>query len=102
MLKLIMTFVAMTVVDKAGRRVLLIISAVVMSVSFFGLGLYLDMSHKLALKDTVFSCLPLILIALYISAFSLGFGPIPWVVMGEIFSNEVRLIFCILIIYNST
>jgi MFS family permease len=87
-----MTFVAMTVVDKAGRRVLLIISAVVMSLSFFGLGLYLDQSHKVY-KDSILSWLPLILIALYISAFSLGFGPIPWVVMGEIFSNEVRLVF---------
>lgn len=87
-----MTLVAMTIVDKAGRRVLLIISAVVMSLSFFGLGLYLHMSHKFN-RDSFFSWLPLILIALYISAFSLGFGPIPWVVMGEIFSNEVRLVF---------
>jgi len=83
----------MMIVDKAGRRVLLIVSAVVMSLSFFGLGLYLDISHRLLYKESVFSWLPLILIALYISAFSLGFGPIPWVVMGEIFSNEVRLIF---------
>ncbi|XP_025205741.1 facilitated trehalose transporter Tret1-like [Melanaphis sacchari] len=88
--QLVMTFVAMTIVDKAGRRILLIISAAVMSLSFFGLGLYLDQSNKLVPKDSILSWLPLILIALYISAFSLGFGPIPWVVMGEIFSNEVK------------
>ncbi|KAE9522930.1 hypothetical protein AGLY_016561 [Aphis glycines] len=88
--QLVMTLVAMTIIDKAGRRLLLIVSAVVMSLSFFGLGLYLDQSHKLVPKDSILSWLPLILIALYISAFSLGFGPIPWVVMGEIFSNEVK------------
>jgi len=87
-----MTLVAMMIVDKAGRRVLLLVSGVVMSLSFFGLGLYLHMSHKIN-KESILSWLPLILIALYISAFSLGFGPIPWVVMGEIFSNEVRLVF---------
>ncbi|XP_015371045.1 PREDICTED: facilitated trehalose transporter Tret1 [Diuraphis noxia] len=87
--QLVMTLVAMTIVDKAGRRILLIVSAVVMSLSFFGLGLYLHMSHKFN-KESIFSWLPLILIALYISAFSLGFGPIPWVVMGEIFSNEIK------------
>ncbi|XP_022166247.1 facilitated trehalose transporter Tret1-like [Myzus persicae] len=88
--QLVMTFVAMMIVDKAGRRVLLMVSAIVMSLSFFSLGLYLDISHKLVHKDSILSWLPLILIALYISAFSLGFGPIPWVVMGEIFSNEVK------------
>jgi len=90
-----MTLVAMMIVDKAGRRVLLIVSAVVMSISFFSLGLYLEMSYKKVYKDSILSWIPLILIALYISAFSLGFGPIPWVVMGEIFSNEVRLTFVI-------
>ncbi|XP_060856540.1 facilitated trehalose transporter Tret1-like [Metopolophium dirhodum] len=88
--QLVMTFVAMMIVDKAGRRVLLIVSAIVMSISFFCLGLYLEMSRKSVHKDSILSWLPLILIALYISAFSLGFGPIPWVVMGEIFSNEVK------------
>lgn len=92
-----MTFVAMMIVDKAGRRVLLIVSAIVMSISFFCLGLYLEMSRKSVHKDSILSWLPLILIALYISAFSLGFGPIPWVVMGEIFSNEVRLTFVYLL-----
>eukprot|EP00102_Acyrthosiphon_pisum_P026970 XP_016664180.1 PREDICTED: facilitated trehalose transporter Tret1-like isoform X2 [Acyrthosiphon pisum] len=87
--QLVMTFVAMMIVDKAGRRVLLIVSAIVMSISFFCLGLYLEY-RKSVHKDSILSWLPLILIALYISAFSLGFGPIPWVVMGEIFSNEVK------------
>lgn len=35
--------------------------------------------------------LPLILIAVFIVAFSLGFGPVPWVIIGEIFSAEVRI-----------
>lgn len=33
---------------------------------------------------------PLLYICIYIAAFSLGFGPLPWIIIGEIFSNEVR------------
>lgn len=83
-----MTFVTMTVVDKIGRRSLLIISAVVMGLSSMGLAGYFVME-----KTSATDLLPLGLIIIYISAFSLGFGPVPWVVMGEIFSAEVSLIF---------
>lgn len=82
-----MTFVSMAVVDKVGRRKLLIGSAVLMGLSFAGLAIYLIVKDKIAVIDWI----PLFFIAVYISAFSLGFGPVPWVVMGEIFSTEVRL-----------
>jgi hypothetical protein len=34
--------------------------------------------------------LPLISINLYIVAFSIGFGPVPWFVMPELLSNEAK------------
>lgn len=42
-------------------------------------------------NSSIIEWLPLSLIALYITAFSLGFGPVPWVVSGEIFSSEVSI-----------
>ena len=34
--------------------------------------------------------LPLASLSIYMIAFSLGFGPIPWLILGEIFSNELK------------
>jgi facilitated trehalose transporter len=34
--------------------------------------------------------LPLATFIVYIVAFSIGYGPIPWLMMGEIFPNKVR------------
>lgn len=84
-----MTFVTMAVVDKVGRRILLMTSAVLMSLSFAGLAGLAKFKTEVA-EVTVFDWLPLLFVAVFISAFSLGFGPVPWVVIGEIYSTEVR------------
>lgn len=82
-----MTFVALIIIDKVGRRILLIWSAILMGLSFACLAACYVMIEK----NIIFiDYLPLVCISIYISAFSLGFGPVPWVVMGEIFSSEVR------------
>ncbi len=42
-----------------------------------------DLSERL-------SSLPLVSLCVYIFTFSLGFGPIPWLLMSELFSPEVK------------
>ena len=34
---------------------------------------------------------PLISLSVFVFAFSLGFGPIPWLMMSELFAPEVKL-----------
>merc|ERR1711936_929464 len=36
------------------------------------------------------SVVPLISLSLFVFAFSIGFGPIPWLMMSELFSPEVK------------
>lgn len=85
-----MTILSLSIIDKAGRRVLLIISAVMMCISLAGLVTCIMLKDNTNFKSSaIFAWLPLIVIAVYISAFSVGFGPVPWIVMGEIFSAEV-------------
>jgi SP family facilitated glucose transporter-like MFS transporter 8 len=92
MLQVIITCIAMAVIDKLGRRILLLVSAILMSISCAGLAIYFIMiQHDMSPK--AFAWLPLTFVVLYILAFAIGFGPVPWVVMGEIFSNEVCLVF---------
>lgn len=84
-----MTIVSLSIIDKFGRKLLLIISLLLMAICYAVLGAFYiikDQNQDLAMK---IGWLPLVSIAVYISAFSIGCGPVPWVLLGEIYSSEV-------------
>ncbi|CAG5095768.1 Similar to Tret1: Facilitated trehalose transporter Tret1 (Culex quinquefasciatus) [Cotesia congregata] len=83
------TFMATAVIDRLGRKILLYISSVVMIITLMTLAtfLYLKDSH---FDVSNFGWLPLACIIIYIIAFSMGFGPIPWLMMGEILPAKIR------------
>lgn len=83
------TTISASLADKAGRRVLLLVSGVGMAISLAGLGTYYYLNENGQATSSL-SWLPLVSLSLYISMFSAGWGPIPWVVMGELFSPRVR------------
>lgn len=70
-----------------GRRVLLILSGVGMALSMIGLGAYL---HFKAEIGAGYNWLPIPIVMIYIVVFSIGFGPIPWVVMGELIPTRAK------------
>ena len=86
--QVVATFVASLLLDRLGRRFLLIFAGVFMSISCFTLGLYYylteyhDASHL--------GWLSLTSMAVYIAAFSIGWGPVPWIVMAEILPVRVK------------
>lgn len=75
--------------DKAGRRVLLLISDSVMAICLGCLGYFFWLEEHSVNVDA-FNFIPLVSLGVYISTFSLGFGPIPGVMMGELFSPDVK------------
>jgi SP family xylose:H+ symportor-like MFS transporter len=76
------TVVAMLMVDRLGRKPLLIIGAVIMAVAMLGLGA-LFAAHSLGV-------LSLVMVLLYIAGFALSWGPIVWVMLSEIFPNSIK------------
>lgn len=72
------TFLASMIVDKTGRRVLLLISISVMALCKILLGVYFFMSDNDPTSVESLGWLPVVALCLYIIVFSLGFGPIPW------------------------
>ena len=65
-------------------------SAILMIISLYGLGLYfwiLDHNPQLAFGISI---LPLISLCMFIFGFSIGFGPIPLLLMSEMFSPEAK------------
>jgi MFS family permease len=74
-------------VDKAGRRVLLLASYLSMSISLAVLGWYFLKKDEL---DHSISWIPVTCLSIHVIAYSIGAGPVPFIVMSEIFSPDVR------------
>ena len=81
------TVVACILMDRMGRRRLLIIGGSVMSLACFLFGWYF---YKVNSGVTDWGKLPVVCLVLYIIGFSLGWGPIPMLIMSEIFPSRVR------------
>ncbi|KAH8283468.1 hypothetical protein KR018_003179 [Drosophila ironensis] len=84
------TFVAVMIIDKTGRRILLIISGLLMAISTALMGLYFQMDESKPGSMDDFGWLPICSICVFIVFFSIGFGPVPWLVMAELFSEDVK------------
>lgn len=87
--QVVMTFVSMMITDRFGRRSLLMYSMTSMGVCFMGLSYYFFAKRYNPRVADSLDWLPLVAIVLYVSMFSVGCGPIPYIIIGEIFSSEV-------------
>jgi SP family xylose:H+ symportor-like MFS transporter len=79
---LIFTVLAIKLVDKMGRKPLLYIGSTGMTIALAAVGLFIYFD---ALGNWV---LPFLL--LFMAAFSISWGPIVWVLLSEIFPNNIR------------
>lgn len=85
----IATYVSSLLIEKAGRRILLLQSCIIMGICLIVLGAYFKLQEG-GTNVTSVGWLPLLCMVLFIISFSLGFGPIPWMMMAELFSVEFR------------
>jgi SP family arabinose:H+ symporter-like MFS transporter len=82
LVNVLFTFVAIALVDKAGRRALLLVGLTVQVLALGTVGWMFQAGY---------SGLPLLLAILaYIGAFAMALGPIPWILCSEIFPTRVR------------
>jgi SP family facilitated glucose transporter-like MFS transporter 8 len=88
-IQLVSSCIPTFIVDRVGRRILLIISGMGMAVSLLAMVFrFFTVNKGIEIKHL--GWLPLISINLYIIAFSIGFGPLPWFIMPELLSNEAK------------
>lgn len=90
LIQVFFTGVAALIMDKAGRKALLIISGAAMTISTAAFGVYFYMISKSESYETQLVWLALASMGVFIAGFALGWGPIPWLVMSEIFPVKVR------------
>lgn len=85
------TFISMMIVDKLGRRVLLMAGGIQMLVSQVMIGVVLATQlgdHGGVSKG--YAILVLVLICVYIAGFEWSWGPLGWLIPSEIFPLEIR------------
>jgi len=91
--QLIATFIACGLLDRLGRRKLLIASQGVMGLSLIGLAFYHYYHEDLRITSgDLVGWLPVIAITVYIVANSIGLGPVSGIVIGELVPQRHRSI----------
>ncbi len=76
------TIVAIFTVDRFGRRPLQIVGALVMAASMISLGMDFWLGGK--------GMVALVCMLVYTAGFAVSWGPVTWVLLSEIFPNQIR------------
>jgi facilitated trehalose transporter len=101
-------FLSLPLIDRLGRKILLISSAILMALPLALLGFYFscnnDVSFDMAggadsdlsnyFVTKTYAWLPLTCLCIFIAAYSIGFGPVPFIIMSEIFPSKARSYLC--------
>ncbi|XP_056841961.1 D-xylose-proton symporter-like 1 isoform X2 [Raphanus sativus] len=83
LLKLVMTGVAVIVIDRLGRRPLLVCGVSGMMISLFLMGSYYIFYNTVP-------AVAVVALLLYVGCYQLSFGPIGWLMISEIFPLKLR------------
>ncbi|KAL2731542.1 facilitated trehalose transporter Tret1-2 [Vespula maculifrons] len=86
------SFVTPLIVDRLGRRLLLITSGIGEIVTLTALGLFFYLKDVQKDEEVVqsISWLPVVSLVIFIATYCIGWGPLPWAVMGEMFAPAVK------------
>jgi MFS transporter, SP family, sugar:H+ symporter len=87
-------FFTAALIDKIGRKPLLLIGSLGMAVTLFAMAYAfsngtLDAADKLQLSDSD-GLIALVAANLYVMFFNASWGPVMWVMLGEMFPNQIR------------
>lgn len=90
-IKLITVFVTLSLVDRCGRRFLLILSFIVMIIGNIGNGIFFHCkAHDVDIAGLEW--LPLAFLCIFFIGFCLGIGSVTFILLGELFSISAKKI----------
>ena len=83
LINFLFTILAIWLIDRVGRKVLLLIGSSIMTISLAVIGLAFH-------SGNTSGPIVLIFILVYVAAFAISLGPVVWVLISEIFPNRIR------------
>ncbi|WP_062200677.1 sugar porter family MFS transporter [Demequina salsinemoris] len=91
---IVMTLVAIALVDKVGRRTLLLVGSGGMTISLLTMAIAFNQAAVDAAGDAQlekpWSIIALVAANLFVVFFAASWGPVVWVLLGEMFPNRLR------------
>lgn len=86
----ISSFIIPFAVERYGRKKLLIFSLLGMSATHLPLGIYIYFTDQ-GVDTSKFSFIPVLTLAVNIFTYSIGMGPVPWLLPAELFPQRVKI-----------
>lgn len=83
------------IVDRLGRKILLLASDIVMSICMLIIGLSLLLKERNIAEGGFYDALgyvPLVAFYIFVTGYAIGLGPIPFMICGEVFPQEIKSI----------
>lgn len=90
LVQVVMICLCSVVIEKWGRRVLMLVSSTTTVISFFLLGTYFKLQQLNISLLPFLSWLPIISVTIYITGYTLGVGTVCFVIMSEIFPADLK------------
>ncbi len=89
------TLIAIALIDKIGRKPLLLIGSIGMAVTLITMAVIFGLTRRSTPTATPILPAPPVPIALiaanlFVVAFGMSWGPVVWVLLGEMFPNRIR------------
>lgn len=83
------SIITSSVIDSVGRKITLIISCIGVAISLVPLGVYEQLKHN-NVDVSNMSYIPVVSLTAFIFLYNTGIGPVPWIMLGEIFPPKVQ------------
>ena len=88
--QLIAGIAAVGLVDRAGRRILFLVSGLLASLSLAAVGLFFFLKYHLEVDVSSITWIPLVALVSYEVTCAMGIATIPYVLLGELFPMKVK------------
>jgi facilitated trehalose transporter len=97
LVQLVFTCIAMIIVDKTGRRKLLLLSSSIMLISLVPISIYFQLKNFEYEFIGNIHWIPLVSLIFFMVGFSLGYNTLPYLIMSEILPSKFRNLFSAII-----
>ncbi|CAH0555876.1 unnamed protein product [Brassicogethes aeneus] len=87
--QLVVSYLFTFIIERANRRFYLMSSSAGMLLSLATLGMFFHLKN-IGIDVTHIGFLPICSTIVFVTMFSIGYGPIPWLLLGELFSPEIK------------
>ncbi|KAH9629324.1 hypothetical protein HF086_017699 [Spodoptera exigua] len=88
--QVVATLIGTLILDRVGRRILLLLSAMIMCICSTTIGTIFWLQENIDIQNSYVASIPIVCIFLFIYAYCLGFGAIPWIMAGDLCRMDIK------------